>query len=104
MTNFNDMTITDCDNGFMVSHGFGNRVVFTSFTAAAEHFGEPPRPSLGSHHTTYQPDTGAYTLREARLHYRDGRKIQAIKLLRNAFTPRLGLREAIELLESLCGE
>jgi ribosomal protein L7/L12 len=41
-------------------------------------------------------------LSAARACFRDGKKIEAIKILRDCFTPRLGLREAKELIEVLC--
>jgi ribosomal protein L7/L12 len=102
MTDFSNMIITTADNGFLVDQAWGTKHVFTSFTEAAKHFGEPiAAPKSIDSYTRYADGLTAYTLREVRRNYNEGQKITAIKLLRDAFEPRLGLREAKELVESL---
>ena len=105
MTNFSSMTFTSADNGFLIEYDWGTKRVFSSFTEAAQFFGETPvlqaAKPLPIDYVQYAYGQDANSLTDARTEYRRGNKITAIKMLRETFTPRLGLREAKELVETL---
>jgi ribosomal protein L7/L12 len=92
-------SIRSVTNGFIVEHG-GYEFVAKSLTEAAAICGEGGQVPG---HTVYAPNHNEQTLYEVRASVRNGRKIEAIKKLRECFVPRLGLREAKELVEILCG-
>ena len=86
-------------NGFVLTDSRGNIFVAKTLAEAATIAGETV-PSNGA--TTY---TSGYNQTDL-IHVRElaiaGRKVDAIKLLRDCFSPRLGLREAKEIVENLC--
>ncbi len=87
-------------NGFIVEDGHGNLYIAKTLLEAAQIAGEEvPNPSS----TQYSVGFSANDLNNIKYFAREGRKIDAIKLMRDCFAPRLGLREAKELIENLCG-
>lgn len=85
-------------NGFVLEDACGNLHVARTLTEAAQIAGEfPPNPSAGG----YAPGSNADNLREARREAQAGKKINAIKIIRDCFVPRLGLKEAKEIVEIL---
>lgn len=103
MTDFSGMNIITAENGFMVESNYGGvRRVFPSFYAAAEYYREPiPAPAAQDAPTYYTSGHNKDTIREVISLYRSGEKINAIKLMRDIYGTRLGLREAKELVELL---
>ncbi len=92
--------ITVAQNGFIVEDYDGHLHIAKTLLEAAGIVGETvPNPSG----TNYTVGFDSNDLNNVRNLARQGQKIEAIKILRNAFTPRLGLREAKELIENLCG-
>ena len=87
-------------NGFVLEDSYGNVHIAKTLLEAAQVAGETV-PSDGI--TGYDVGRDAGDLIKAKERALEGYKIDAIKHLRNTFTPRLGLREAKELLEILCG-
>lgn len=87
-------------NGFVLEDDYGNMHIAKTLLEAAQVAGEtvPPEGVTG-----YDVGRDAGDLIKAKERALEGYKIDAIKHLRNTFTPRLGLREAKELLEILCG-
>lgn len=53
--------------------------------------------------TLYSHGFNQTDLRDVRTLYKQGDKIAAIKMLRDCFSPSLGLKEAKELVEQLVG-
>lgn len=51
--------------------------------------------------TYYSQGSNVFVLSAVKTHIRNGRKIEAIKTLRNMYTPKLGLKEAKELVEAM---
>lgn len=85
-------------NGFVLEDDSGNLHVAKTLTEAAQLAGEfPMNPGAGS----YAPGANARNLLDSRREALAGNKINAIKILRDSFTPRLGLREAKEIVEVL---
>ena len=89
-------------NGFVLEDSFGRMHIASTLHEAAQLAGESPRPSVNTV-VRYDAGFGVGNLKQVRSHYYNGHKIEAIKLLRDCFTPRLGLLEAKELIEQLCG-
>jgi hypothetical protein len=89
-------------NGFVLKDSLGRMHIAPTLRDAADLVGEFPRPSAN---TVVQYATGfeVNDLKSVNRYFREGRKIDAIKLLRDCFIPRLGLREAKDLVEQLCG-
>lgn len=87
-------------NGFVAHDSNGNMYVAKSITELAGIVGEGVTIHSG---TGYAAGFGSNDLGNVKYHFRAGRKIEAIKLIRDCFTPRLGLREAKDLVEQLCG-
>lgn len=87
-------------NGFVIEDSYGNFHIAKTLLEAAQIVGEITT-NVGS--TSYVSGFDSNDLNNVKYHMREGRKIEAIKLLRNCFTPRLGLREAKDLVEQLCG-
>lgn len=92
-------TIEVAANGFVLRYNDGSIRIANSLMDAAKEAGESV-PESGS--TNYAPGFSADTLNRVRYLFKDNQKINAIKLLRDAFAPRLGLREAKDLVEQLC--
>ena len=92
--------ITVAQNGFVVEDTYGNLHIAKTLLEAAGIVGEAvPNPGT----TQFSVGFDSNDLNNAKHAFREGRKIDAIKILRDAFTPRLGLREAKDLIETLCG-
>ena len=94
-------SIRIAQNGFVLEDSYGALHIAKTLTEAAAIVGE-----AAAEVTKYTNYTAGFTqsdLNDVKLHFREGRKIEAIKLLRDCFAPRLGLREAKELVENLCG-
>ena len=85
-------------NGFVLEDDRGNVHVAKSLAEAAQIAGEtsPQSPSC-----TYAPGYHAGFFRKARTHALQGQKIEAIKVLRDMFSHRIGLKEAKEMVEVL---
>lgn len=89
------------ENGFILHDSFGKTHVAKTLTEAAMIAGEVTvQPSA---RTLYSPGFNQGDLRYVRTLYKQGDRIAAIKLLRDCFSPNLGLREAKELVEQLVG-
>lgn len=87
-------------NGFVLEDSYGVLHVAKSLTEAAAIVGEAATEV--TKYTNYNEGFDSNDLNNIKHLFREGRKIEAIKLLRDCFTPRLGLREAKELVENLC--
>jgi len=92
--------ITVAQNGFIVEDCYGHLHIAKTLLEAAQIVGETVPNPIAAH---YDLNKNATTLELVREEFKRGNKINAIKELRNCFTPRLGLREAKELVETLCG-
>lgn len=94
--------IRTVSNGYILEdEGYPHRTfVAKSLKEAAEVAGELPK---GQPSTVYSRDFGAIDLAKAKAEFVAGNKITAIKIIRDCFEPRLGLREAKDLVEQLCG-
>lgn len=89
------------ENGFILHDSFGKTHVAKTLTEAAMIAGEVTvQPSA---RTLYSPGFNQTDLRDVRTLYKQGDKIAAIKMLRDCFSPNLGLKEAKELVEQLVG-
>jgi ribosomal protein L7/L12 len=87
-------------NGFVLEDDRGNLHVAKTLFEAAQIVGEAvPSPTTA----TYARGFDSNDLNNVKHYMREGKKIEAIKLLRDLFTARLGLREAKDLIEILCG-
>ena len=84
------------NNGLVIGKDNGDEYIAKSLTEAAQIVGEQP---VGPVATTYAPEYSLGDLHMVRDFVREGKKIEAIKKLRDTFNPRLGLREAKELVE-----
>ena len=85
-------------NGYVLEDEFGNFHIAATLHDLGRLTGEMVTHS----YTIYESDMGANHLNSVRAMAADGQKIKAIMLLRDCFTPRLGLREAKDLIERLC--
>ena len=94
-------TIRAAKNGFILEDEYGNLHVAKTLVEAAELAGELDNSVRRL--TVYTPGYNDENLRQVREAFRAGDKIRAIKQLRDCFTPTLGLREAKEMVEQLCG-
>lgn len=86
-------------NGFVLEDTFGNLHIAKTLLEAAQLAGESVPSTTTS---VYAPGFDSNDLNNVKHYMRDGRKIDAIKLLRDMFTARLGLREARDIVEILC--
>jgi len=89
-------------NGFILTDDSDSEYISKTLVEAAQLAGELLPPE-GASNTVYTNYSRADNLAQVRELARQGLKISAIKALRDAFTPRLGLREAKDLIEQLCG-
>ena len=87
-------------NGFVLEDNFGNLHIARTLLDAARLAGEVVP---GGGYSLYEQDKSHHDLDAVHKLFRAGKKIEAIKLLRGCFVPRLGLREAKDLVEQLCG-
>lgn len=86
-------------NGFVIEDDYGNLHIAKTLLEAAGIVGETvPNPG----YTNYMVGFDSNDLNNVRNLFRQRQKIEAIRVLRNVFTPKLGLREAKELVENLC--
>lgn len=92
--------ITVAQNGFIVEDCYGNLHIAKTLFEAAGIAGEIVPDSS---YVKYSTGSDSNDLNNVKSQFRQGHKIDAIKTLRNCFTPRLGLLEAKELVEVLCG-
>ena len=101
-------SIRAANNGFVLESTYGDTYIAKTLIEAAQLAGEiPPTDSTAVYAPTdstvvYAPNMGANQLTEAKSLAQQGYKIDAIKKLRDCFVPRLGLREAKDLIERLC--
>ncbi len=93
-------SIRAASNGFIIVDDRLTEYVAKTLIEAAQIVGEIVPDSQG---TRYALGMNCGDLSAARACFRDGKKIEAIKILRDCFTPRLGLREAKDMIEILCG-
>jgi ribosomal protein L7/L12 len=92
-------SITVAANGFVLYEAYGRVHIAKTLLEAAQLTGEAvPNPSATHYATGYNSND----LNNVKGAFKEGRKIDAIKLLRDCFSPRLGLREAKDLIECLC--
>ena len=92
--------ITVANNGFVMETANGDMYIAKTLLEAAQIVGEDV-PSTS--YTGYASGYSANHIYTVSRYFREGKKIEAIKLLRDCFTPRLGLREAKELVENMFG-
>jgi ribosomal protein L7/L12 len=92
-----DYKIEQVDNGFIIRQR-GQTTVCQSLSAACLLVGEQP-PYLT--YTTYADKAQRLDYARVREMLRERHKIDAIKHVRDVFHPRLGLREAKDLVEAL---
>lgn len=90
-------TIRSARNGFILTDWNGDEHVALTLVEAARIVGEilPDNTAV-----KYASGENRLALDKARVSFHAGQKIEAIKYLRKAFTPRLGLLEAKELVEA----
>lgn len=86
-------------NGFVLEDEYGNTHIAKTLLEAAQIAGESVPPTASS---IYAPGFDSNDLNNVKHYMREGKKIEAIKLLRDMFTTRLGLREAKDIVEILC--
>lgn len=86
-------------NGFVLEDIYGNMHIAKTLLEAAQIAGESVPPTTSS---IYAPGFDSNDLNNVKHYMREGKKIEAIKLLRDIFTTRLGLREAKDIVEILC--
>lgn len=97
------MKIEQAQNGFVVTTDGGDLFIYRTLQEMADAIeGRAYAPAPVSTPTVYAPGKNAQDLYTVRRLAKEGRKIDAIKELRNVFEPRLGLKEAKELIEDLC--
>ena len=89
-------------NGFVLEDSLGRMHIAKTLHEAADLADEFPRPAVSTW-ICYAEGFDASALNRVKQLFSGGRKIDAIKLLRDCLTPRLSLREAKDLVERLCG-
>lgn len=101
------MKITQAENGFVVTKDNGDLFVYKTLREAAddlegrvENFWPTPAPATIVN-AVYAPGYYVRNLEIVRRAAMEGRKIDAIKELRSCFVPKLGLKEAKEIIEQL---
>lgn len=91
--------LTVAQNGYIIEDAYGSLHIAKTLLEAAQIVGEAvPNPST----TNYDSGMSLANLQKVRVDFNHGDKIAAIKELRNCFVPRLGLKEAKDLVEQLC--
>jgi ribosomal protein L7/L12 len=88
--------IRTAGNGYILSDNLGNEMVAKTLVEAAQIAGEHINSTSM---TCYSKEYSISDLRRVHFLAREGHKIEAIKLLRDCFSPRLGLREAKDIVE-----
>ena len=95
------MNIRSVNNGFILEVK-GVEYIAKSLMEAAQIAGEYiPQPAQ---YTRYCANKSKYDLSQVVMSANKGHKIDAIKMLRDCFEPRLGLLEAKEIVEELIGK
>jgi hypothetical protein len=89
-------SIRAAGNGYILSDNLGNEMVAKTLVEAAQIAGEQVNSTSA---TLYTERYSLGDLHLVRDFMRDGRKVEAIKHLRYCFSPRLGLREAKDIVE-----
>ena len=92
------MNIQQANNGFVVTHTSGEMYVYKTLQEMADAIEGSRYNSVTT--AVYAPGADVHALIRAASLAATGYKIDAIKELRNAFEPRLGLKEAKDLVES----
>ena len=101
------MKITQAENGFVITKENGDLFIYKTLREMADDLEGPaanfwPAPVIVSNtNAVYAPDYYACNLGNVRRAALLGRKIDAIKELRNCFVPRLGLKEAKDIVEQM---
>ena len=85
-------------NGYVLEDEFGGFHI----AATLQDLGRLTGETITHSYTVYESNMSANHLSQVRAMAANGQKIKAIQLLRDCFTPRLGLREAKDLIERLC--
>ena len=95
-----DYTIRTARNGYILTDWNGDEHIALTLIEAARIVGEilPDNTTV-----KYASGENRSALEKARVSFHAGQKIEAIKYVRNAFTPRLGLLEAKDLVEAFMG-
>ncbi len=95
-----DYTIRMVRNGYILTDWNGDEHIALTLVEAARIVGEilPDNTTV-----KYASGENRSALEKARVSFHAGQKIEAIKYVRNAFTPRLGLLEAKDLVEAFMG-
>ena len=91
------MKIKQAENGFAQTTDDGRVFVYKTLTELAAAIEGPS--TLNYNGTVYSPGHDLHSLREFHRLMEQNRKIDAIKLVRDIYTPRMGLKEAKELAE-----
>ena len=92
------MNIQQANNGFVVTHASGEMYVYKTLQEMADAIEGSRYNSVTT--SVYAPGADVHTLFRASSLAATGHKIDAIKELRNAFVPRLGLKEAKDIIEA----
>jgi hypothetical protein len=89
-------SIRAAGNGYILSDNLGNEMVAKTLVEAAQIAGEQVNSTSA---TLYDKERGLGDLHMVRDYMQQHQKINAIKFLRDCFSPRLGLREAKDIVE-----
>lgn len=89
-----DFIIRQVNNGYIVEYN-GNTFIAKSLLEAASLAGENVPTK-----TVYHSTCSAETLKDAKECFYRGDRIGAVKTVRNAFNPPLGLREAVNIVDT----
>lgn len=89
-----DFIIRQVNNGYIVEYN-GNTFIAKSLLEAASLAGEDVPTK-----TVYHSTCSAETLKDAKERFYHGDRIGAVKTVRNAFNPPLGLREAVNIVDT----
>ena len=99
------MKITQAENGFVVTKENGDLFVYKTLREAADDLegrvAISRREAATIANAVYAPGYYVRNLEIVRRAAMEGRKIDAIKELRSCFVPKLGLKEAKEIIEQL---
>jgi ribosomal protein L7/L12 len=93
-------SIQVANNGFVLETMHGELYIAKTMIEAAQLVGEITPTTTTA---VYATDKSIHEFTEVKTLAKRGYKVEAIKKMRDCFTPKLGLREAKDLVESLCG-
>ena len=96
------MKITVATNGYLVEDNFGRLFIACTLQEAGRLIGEAFEYSPRDY-TVYNQDSNANSLVEVHRLAETGERIRAIKTLRNCYSPKLGLREAMDIVDTMSG-